>query len=89
MSAIALPDGVPKSFAGSTAFGVEKSMSSAVARTICIASFALSVIPSSSAALCSRPMIPDEMPVASDEQLDDDTDTKVRLPKLVHPLSAR
>ncbi len=39
-----LPLGVPKLLAGSTALGVEKSMSSAVARTICMASSADSTL---------------------------------------------
>ena len=96
---------MPKLLAGSTAFGVEKSMSSAVLRTICMASFAREHVrraapryrrrsrcgsmPASRAADSSSPTIPADWPVASDEQLPDGTDTNVRPPKFVHPLSAR
>ena len=85
-----LPDGVPKLLAGSTLFGVEKSMSSALARTSCMTSLADNTfvpgapdrsgcgwMPASRAWLSSRPTTPAAMPVASDEQLLDGIDTNV------------
>ena len=85
-----LPVGVPKLLAGSTAFGVEKSMSSAVERTICITSLAVRVTCTVARVSSRRGRpCPTAMPVASDEQLSDGTLTKVWPPKFVQPLSAR
>ncbi len=98
------PVDVPKLLAGSTAFGVEKSTSSAVARTICIASFAdrtfvpaprnrrsswFGFTPASRASDSSSPTMPADCPVASEEQLPDSIVTNVWPPKFVQPLSAR
>ena len=68
--------------------GVEKSMSSAANRTSCLASSADSGRPDASGAMVpfctalraseySRPAMPEDCPVASDEQDDDSMDTHV------------